>query len=187
MNSRFVCTGGPGAGKTTVLEALQARGYRFTTDSARTIIKDRLRRGLSPRPEPKEFAQLILESELCKYAEHFDRQKPTFFDRGVLDAIQMLKVVGAVSDDDMNGYIEQYRYNSLVFIFPPWAEIYRTDEERDQTFEESVSVFTAIREWYSKNGYEVIDVPRVGVEDRAAFIADAASRALKSSATKTRL
>ena len=66
MNSRFVCTGGPGAGKTTVLEALQARGYRFTTDSARTIIKDRLRRGLSPRPEPKEFAQLILESELCK-------------------------------------------------------------------------------------------------------------------------
>ena len=47
--SRIVITGAPGAGKTTLLLALQARGYTIVGDTARTIIQDRRRRGLSPR------------------------------------------------------------------------------------------------------------------------------------------
>jgi hypothetical protein len=55
--SRIVITGGPGAGKTTLLLALQARGYTIVGESPRTIIQDRRRRGLSPRPNAYEFAQ----------------------------------------------------------------------------------------------------------------------------------
>src|SRR6266566_668853 len=53
--SRIVITGAPGAGKTMLLLALQARGYTIVGDTARTIIQDRRRRGLSPRPDPYTF------------------------------------------------------------------------------------------------------------------------------------
>ena len=42
--SRIVITGGPGAGKTALLLALQARGHTIVGDSPRAIIQDRLRR-----------------------------------------------------------------------------------------------------------------------------------------------
>ena len=62
--SRIVITGAPGAGKTTLLLALQARGYTIVGDSARTIIQDRRRRGLSPRPDQYAFAQEALRMDI---------------------------------------------------------------------------------------------------------------------------
>ena len=85
--SRIVVTGGPGAGKTTLLLALQARGYTIVGDSARIIIKDRRRRGLSPRPSQDEFVRETLRMDI----ENFDRYAATpgyvFFERSVLDAL----------------------------------------------------------------------------------------------------
>jgi predicted ATPase len=62
--SRIVITGAPGAGKSTLLLALQARGYTIVGDTARTIIQDRRRRGLSPRPDPYAFAQEALRIDM---------------------------------------------------------------------------------------------------------------------------
>ena len=36
----FVVSGGPGAGKTTVLQELASRGYSFATEVARQIIQE---------------------------------------------------------------------------------------------------------------------------------------------------
>jgi predicted ATPase len=38
-NLRFIITGGPGAGKTTTLEALAERGYYYVPEVARAIIR----------------------------------------------------------------------------------------------------------------------------------------------------
>ena len=38
MNRRFVVTGGPGGGKSTLLEALAERGYRVAPEAARRLI-----------------------------------------------------------------------------------------------------------------------------------------------------
>ena len=62
--SRILITGAPGAGKTTLLLALQARGYLIVGDTARTIIQDRRKRGLSPRPDPYAFAQELLRMDI---------------------------------------------------------------------------------------------------------------------------
>ncbi|WP_435102063.1 AAA family ATPase [Arhodomonas sp. AD133] len=42
MTHRFVITGGPGAGKTTVLATLEERGYHCVPESAREMIRCRL-------------------------------------------------------------------------------------------------------------------------------------------------
>ena len=68
--SRIVITGAPGAGKTTLLLALQTRGYTIVGDTARTIIQDRRRRGLSPRPDPYAFAQEALRMDIENFVHH---------------------------------------------------------------------------------------------------------------------
>lgn len=125
MNYRFVVTGGPGGGKTTILSALAARGYSFAPESARRIIKERLAAGLSPRPDPVSFAHEILSSDIEKYRDIGDCNHPTFFDRGVLDALYMLNTESALTHADTIQYIHDFSYNGVVFLLPPPGKKYR--------------------------------------------------------------
>src|SRR4029077_15505344 len=96
--SRIVITGGPGAGKTTLLLALQARGYTIVGDSARTIIQDRRRRGLSPRPNAYEFMHETLRMDIENFVHHAATPGHVFFDRGVLDALCGLDRVSPLNE-----------------------------------------------------------------------------------------
>src|SRR5689334_383100 len=69
INLRFVITGGPGTGKTTILHALAARGYICAAESARAIIRERLASGLSPRPPLAQFGDEILQRDIARYRE----------------------------------------------------------------------------------------------------------------------
>ena len=170
MNHRFVVTGGPGGGKTTILRALEEHGYRVVPEAARSIIKERLAAGLSARPDPVSFGQEILSSDVEKYRNVASCDQAVFFDRGVLDALYMLDAVGALTHDEIEQYVQQFPYNGVVFLLPPWEEIYVTDSERDQSFEESVEVFEGMKKWYSQWGYEAVEVPCDNINERVSFI-----------------
>jgi hypothetical protein len=45
-----------------------------------------------------------------------------------------------------------------------------TDDERDQTFEESIKVYEKLSAWYESNGYKAITIPRVTIERGVDFI-----------------
>ena len=62
------------------------------------------------------------------------------------------------------------RYNNKVFITPPWKEIYHSDTERNQSFEESIVVYTRLEEWYREHDYDVVVLPKDTIENRAKFI-----------------
>jgi predicted ATPase len=176
MNRRFVVTGGPGGGKSTLLEALVERGYRVAPEAARRLIKERLAAGLAPRPDPVTFARAILNSDMAQYRAATDHDGITFFDRGVLDALYMLDLESALSRDEIARLVQAFPYNVTVFLLPPWEAIYAMDSERDQTFEESVAVFEGKRRWYGRWGYETVEVPRASVGARISFILDAIGR-----------
>jgi predicted ATPase len=93
-----------------------------------------------------------------------------FFDRCVLDALAMLDQAGAVSRMELRALLTEYAYFRTAFVFPPWAEIYTTDEERDQTFADAVAVHTAVSAWYRRCGYELVEVPLGTVDERCDFI-----------------
>jgi predicted ATPase len=96
-----------------------------------------------------------------------DTDVPVFFDRGIPDTLAYARLIGHPSSPEI---AEQYRYNKKVFILPPWEEIYRTDSERKQTFQEAIDVCRRLEEEYAGNGYEVIEVPKVSAEERAQFV-----------------
>jgi len=133
-NLRFVITGGPGAGKTTILHALAERGYMYATESARAIIRERLASGLSPRPPLAQFGNEILHRDIARYRETRVTDYPVFFDRGIVDALGILDQQHALSLGEAEAYVRSFPYNKVVLLMSPWEDIYRTDSERDQTF-----------------------------------------------------
>lgn len=168
-DNRFVLAGGPGAGKTTALDALKQRGYYCLPDVPRAIIRARLDSGLSARPEPIEFARAIFKGDVENYRTA-PKNSDCFFDRGVVDALGMLRHCDDLSDDKLDLNLRRYPYHRVVFIFPPWKEIYRMDSERDQTFAESIKVYESVKSWYSRCGYQVQEVPFGTPNERCEFI-----------------
>jgi predicted ATPase len=169
-NGRFVLTGGPGAGKTTTMEALATRGFHSVPDSARAIIRQRKEAGLSPRPSLVQFGREILRRDIAQYRTTTVAERPVFFDRGVGDAVALLFLQGALTAAEAKGYLTEFRYNALVFVFPPWPDIYHTDAERDQSFAHAVAVDEEVRTWYTQWHYTIVEVPRRSVDERADFI-----------------
>ena len=167
---RFVFTGGPGAGKTTALEALSASGYICVPETARKLIRSRLNSGMSPRPDPIEFAENILEADIANYQDLPTMRETSFFDRGIVDALCMLEQCHAISEYEIKEILRKYPYNSTVFLFPPWKAIYNTDGERDQSHAEAVHVYESLRSWYRNCGYCAVDVPIGDVRLRVDFI-----------------
>lgn len=172
MAHRIVLTGGPGAGKTAILEALAQAGFYVAPDVARDIIRERLKAGLSRRPFPEEFGREMLKRDVFNYDEATRRGRATFFERGVGDSVAFLHIQGAISYSEAQSFMRQYRYDQPVFVLSPWQEIYTTDAERDQTFEESVKVFDEIVAWYQQFEYSVKEVPIGTIESRVSYILD---------------
>jgi predicted ATPase len=123
INLRFVITGGPGAGKTTILHALAERGYICAAESARVIIRERLASGVRPRPPLAQFGHEILRRDIARYRETRITDHPVFFDRGIVDALGILDQQQAISPGEVEEYVRSFPYNEVVLHMPPWEAI----------------------------------------------------------------
>ena len=170
QNPRLILTGGPGAGKTTVLQILKGKGFVCMPELARKVIQQRLAQGLSPRPSPEEFAAQILAADGAQYDACPNVGGPIFFDRGIPDALGMLFDCSRITIEAAKQHIYQRPYNTRAFYFPAWEAIFTTDAERDQSFAESLAISERVRSWYEDLGYELIAVPIASPEARADFI-----------------
>lgn len=175
-NTKFILTGGPGAGKTTSLVRLERAGFMCVHESARQIIAERKAAGLAPRPTPSEFASQIFARDTANYDRIQDEGKPTFFDRGIVDGLGMLAESGVIGLADVRAELQARPLNRTVFFFPPWESIYATDAERDQTFEQALRIAVQIENWYRELGFTLVEVPPMSVDDRHTFILNALGR-----------
>jgi predicted ATPase len=166
----YIITGAPGGGKTSLLERLASMGYNYIPETARQIIKARLLKGLTPRPDPKTFAKEIFDIDWMNFIENSHLSSLLFFDRSFMDSAGMIFNCDRAGYDKIKDTCLINRYNSKVFITPPWKEIYRNDTERDQSFEEGIEVYEWIDRWYKQHDYDVVIVPKDTIENRAKFI-----------------
>ena len=167
---RVVLTGGSGAGKTALLNELRSLGYATMGDSARLIIANRLRQNQTARSGPLEFAREVLRQDVENYPCCMLQTGLVFYDRGVVDALCMLDQVAPLEQRELEAWLVKYAYHPQVFTFPPWEDIYTNDAERDQSFSESEQAHARVTSWYRKNGYELIEVPRVSVRQRSEHV-----------------
>ena len=96
--SRFtIITGGPGAGKTSLIQELRRRGFAGTHEAGRAIIRDQTLIGgrALHSGDAALFAELMLAWEMRSYriAED-DAAAAVFFDRGIPELTGYLRMLG---------------------------------------------------------------------------------------------
>jgi predicted ATPase len=79
----LVITGGPGAGKSTLIDALSERGICSMPEAGRAIIQDQVTIGGEALPwsDRRAFAELMLSWEMRSYRAALSLSGPVIFDR----------------------------------------------------------------------------------------------------------
>ncbi len=174
-SARFiVITGGPGSGKSTLIDYLQEAGFSRSHEAGRGVIQDQMAIGGRALPwnDPELFAELMLCWELRSYRQAATRSGPVFFDRGIPDIIGYLRLEGRSVPEHLHAAASTFRYHARVFIAPPWPEIYEQDAERKQPLAEAERTYDSMLTTYAECGYELVELPRVPVEARARYVTD---------------
>lgn len=168
----IILTGGPGSGKTTIINALARKGYKCIAETGRKIIQEEVLNGglATPWDNPKAYADKMLHYAIKDYTTMQNETSLIFFDRGIPDVLGYVNLVKIEQTPALLEAIKEFRYNPVVYILPPWEEIYQTDTERKQDFEEAIATYKEMLKVYHNNEYTVVEVPYISVDERVQFI-----------------
>ena len=171
---RIVITGGPGAGKTSLIDELCTKGYRTHAEYSRSLIQKAQSEGTLNYflSHPQEFSEALFEGRKHQYHNiptnlEVHDSPYVFFDRGIHDIYAYLKAINQHSETWYQRMIE-FQYD-LVFLLEPWPDIYTQDEHRKESFQEAERYFSEIHHVYREQ-HQVILVPKESIALRTAFI-----------------
>ncbi len=150
---------------------LQERGFTCVEEVARQILREQNRIGgdATHWGDRKKFLELMLSHSIEAYQKVIQHDV-VFFDRGIPELVGYCDFIGIDVPQRLADAVARYPYNSKVFIMPPWREIYTTDAERKQDFQEAVTTFERISMSYEQQGYQGVEVPLGSVAQRVDFI-----------------
>jgi len=167
---QYIITGGPGSGKTSLIEELRKRGYRCFDEVSRKLIQEQQATNgdMLPWKDLPAFADLNLMGMIKDYEQA--NAEICFYDRGIPDIPAYFNFRNLHVDQKVYTAMECFRYETKVFINPPWEEIYVNDPERPESFEDSVEIYNFLKQSYSKQGYQLSEMPKASIAERADYI-----------------
>lgn len=167
-NNFVIISGCSGGGKSTLLSELAKRGYSVMQEPGRQIVKEQsaIDGDAFPWTNLDKFLDLALSRYLFLFNSQSEQQQIVFFDRGIIDAVQL----NSSQPEYFQNAAKNFRYNRLVFLVPPWEEIFTGDTERKHSFESAKKEYEELLIKYKNFGYETLLIPKVSVNERVEFI-----------------
>lgn len=176
---KIVITGGPGTGKTSIINQLKHLDFYCFDEIIRTLTLE-AKQSHDPSEhksnpiafvnDPMDFNTRLLNGRLEQFKQASNiRESLVFFDRGIPDVLAYMKFFNQDYQPDFLNVCEHHKYHR-VFLLPPWKSIYISDNERLETFDESVEIHDLLKQVYEDFGYEITEVPHGTITDRARFI-----------------
>jgi predicted ATPase len=142
---KYLITGCSGGGKSSLVKALSNRGYSVAPEAGRLIVQE-------------------------QFDSADDLATPVFFDRGFIEPLAHWRLRDAHAFSEVQSEIGDRRYNDPVFVAPPWPDIFGSDMECRHDFSEAVEEYQAICCTLNDLRYRQIEIPKLPVVDRAAFV-----------------
>lgn len=173
MDTRqIVITGGPGTGKSSIIEELKQRGYTCFEEISRQITIEARKEGVDQLflTDPLRFSERLLEGRIEQH--RVSKQHPdnlVFLDRGIPDVLAYMEYSGDPYPDTFEEAAKTHAYDH-VFILAPWEDIYQCDNVRYESFDQAIEIHEALLNTYKRFGYTLLDVPFDTISKRADFI-----------------
>lgn len=165
MKNKFVITGPPSSGKTTILNILQQRGAKVLSDTSREILIKKDEYGVDDISSVA-FSDLIFKRQLDKESS-LDENEICFLDMSLVECIVYRKLKRQSLDILLELEMGQ-RYDE-VFLFEPLPFEY--DGFRDKNDEMQINeIYSLMKKTYFELGYTVQIIPRLSVEQRLQMI-----------------
>lgn len=164
----YVITGASGSGKSTLIAALRELGHSTVPEAALAVMRAQPKYSgkLIPPADRVAFIEEVLDRSILDHEGAQSLKPPVFFDRGIPEWLRFL-------DPGTNlRYMTASKcgYASTVFLAEPWPEIYVNDHERIASFERAARSYEQTVSAYVEAGFKTSIVPKVSVQERAAFI-----------------
>ena len=169
---KIVITGGPGTGKSSLINELIKRGYNCLEEISRQVILDAKKEGIDQLflTNPLLFSELLLKGRQQQFITASNADSTiVFLDRGIPDVLAYMDFIGDPYPIEFVNACKNAVYDA-VFILKPWEEIYTIDNERYESFEQALQIHDNLVNTYKNYNYTLVDVPFDTVENRTDFI-----------------
>lgn len=169
---KVVIAGGPGTGKTTIINELKKRRFLCYDEISRQITLQARKDGIEQLflTEPLLFSEKLLEGRAKQFVSaEKETQNVVFLDRGLPDVIAYMDYIGDTYPEHFVNTCNSHKYDA-IYILAPWEEIFTSDSERYENFEEANAIHHHLVATYKRFGYHLVDVPFGSVETRVDFI-----------------
>ncbi|MBO6917660.1 MAG: AAA family ATPase [Rhizobiaceae bacterium] len=163
-------TGCSGGGKSTLIDALSARGHLTVAEPGRRIVAEELKGDGKALPwvDLHAFANKAVDMARKDLNEFRASNELVFFDRGLIDAALALDFAGG---NPLNVTLDNEKsYAQNVFLVPPWAEIYVKDNARQHDFNTALDEYYRIKDALEDLQYDICLLPKIGVDQRVEFV-----------------
>lgn len=182
---RIVITGAPGTGKTVVIKELENQGFHCYHEIIRDMTAEAKKKETAQEKvsnplvfvdDPMAFNRALLYGRKAHYEHSMNIKKSfCFFDRGIPDVLAYMDYFDQSYPAEFEMISENCSYDA-IFMLPPWKEIYISDNERLETFEEAQRLHKNLSSTYHRFGYVPIAVPKVSISKRTEFILNTIER-----------
>ncbi|MGW3607157.1 AAA family ATPase [Micromonospora sp. NPDC005161] len=168
---RYVLTGAPGAGKTTLIEALRHRGHVTVREAATDVITQRQAQGhAEPWCEPS-FVDAV--AQLQRHRQTSSNGPVQLYDRSPLCTLALARhlgrPIGPALASELNRIVRERTYQRPVFLIGPLGFIRNTPARRI-SYAEALAFAHVHQEVYEEHGHRVVDVPAGPVRELVALI-----------------
>ena len=171
---RFILTGTPGSGKTSILNALHSHGYAVVHEAATDLICEEQSKGNERPWRDPLFLEKITE------LQRFRQLQPAaagaevqFYDRSPVCTLALARYLGHPVPADLTSEIERIVrervYEPAVFFVRPLG-FCRPTAARRITYQESLVFERYHEDEYRRLGFELAEVPAGAVEERASLV-----------------
>lgn len=173
MNKQtIVITGGPGTGKSSLINELTNRGFTCFEEISRQVTLQARERGIEQLflTNPLLFSEQLLNGRIQQFKKAQQHtSKTVFLDRGIPDVLAYMDYIGDTYPETFVSACQTHTYNH-VFVLAPWQDIFVSDTERYENFEQALKIHQYLLDTYTRFGYQLIDVPFGSIEHRTDFI-----------------